>query len=49
MLIRITCHDKPLAKVQSIEYKGANTHLASDPMACYVDRKTKIRILCGSI
>ncbi len=49
MLIRITCRDKPLVKVQPIEYKGVNTPLAGDPKACYMDRKTQLRILCGSI
>jgi hypothetical protein len=48
MPIRITCRDKPLYRVQLIEYKGVNTPLPSDLMACYTDRKTPFRILCGS-
>lgn len=49
MPIRISCRDKSLNRVQLVEYKEVNTLLASDPKARYRDRKTKLRILCGSI
>jgi hypothetical protein len=49
MLIRITYHDKVLNRPQPAEYKAVSTPLASDPKACYTDRKTQVRILGGSI
>jgi len=49
MPIRISCRDKPLNRVQLIEYKGVNTPLTSDLKATYMDRKAHFRILCGSI
>ncbi len=49
MLIHITCRDKALNSVHLFDYKGFNTLLTSDPKACYMDRKTKCRILCGSV
>jgi hypothetical protein len=49
MPIRISCRDKSSNSVQIVEYKGIKTFLVSDSKASYTDRKTKIRILCGSI
>ena len=49
MPIRISWRDKSMNRVQLFEYKEVSTLLASDPMACYTDRKTKLRILCGSV
>jgi hypothetical protein len=49
MPIRISCRDKSLNRVQLVEYTGINTFLTSDPKASYTDRKTKLRILCGSV
>jgi hypothetical protein len=49
MPIRISCHDKLLNSVQLIESTGINTPPANNPKACYTDRKTKLRILCGSV
>jgi hypothetical protein len=49
MPIRISCRDKPLNRVQLLEYKEVNTLLVSDPKASYIDRKTHFRILCGSV
>ena len=47
--ILIRCPDKPLDRVQPIEYKSIDLHLEAVPAAGYTDRKTKRRILCGSI
>jgi hypothetical protein len=49
MPIRISCHDKLLNSVQLIESTGINTPPANNPKACYTDRKTQLRILCGSV
>jgi hypothetical protein len=49
MPIRISCRDKPRNRVQLLEYKEVNTLLASDLKASYKDRKTKLRILYGSV
>jgi hypothetical protein len=47
--IRIRCRDKTLNSVQLVEYKRVNMLLTSDLKACYMDSKTQLRILCGSI
>jgi hypothetical protein len=49
MPVRISCRDKSLNRAQLLEYKGINALLASDPMASYTDRKTKLWILYGSV
>jgi len=49
MPTRISCRDKPLNRVQLIEYKEVNTLLVSDPKASYMGRKTYFRSLCGSV
>ncbi len=49
MSIRISCLDKPLNKVQLVEYKEVNTLPVSNPKASYMDRKTHFRSLCGSV
>ncbi len=49
MPIRIKCRDKPLDRQHAIEYKGVNAPSARNPKARYTDRKSKLRILCGSV
>lgn len=49
MPIRIRRRDKPLDRAQPTEDKGISATLAAVPLACYAGRKTKPRILCGSI
>ena len=49
MPIRISCRAKSLNRVQLVEYKGVNALLTSNPKASYMDRKMKLRILCGSV
>ena len=49
MPIRIRCRDKPLDGTQVTEDGGVSAPMASAPKACYADRRTKPRILCGSI
>ena len=49
--VEIRRREKPLDRAQPAEGKGKGTSatLAAVPTACYLGRKTKPRILCGSI
>jgi hypothetical protein len=49
MPIRIRCRDKSRDKAQPTEDKGISTPIAAVPTAFYAGRKTRLRILCGSV
>ena len=49
MPIPIRYRDKLLDGTQPTEIKGSGTPLAGAPDVCYASRKTKLRILCGSV
>ena len=49
MPIRIRRHDKTLQEPQGAVAERAMASAIAASMACYTDRKTKLRILCGSI
>ena len=49
MPVRIIRYDKSMDRTQATEGRGIRGPLATDPAACYSDRKPKIRIVCGSI
>jgi len=49
MPIRIRCREKPLNRTEPTENKGIRAPPAAVSTACYTDRKTQSRILCGSI
>jgi hypothetical protein len=48
MWVRIICPDKSLHRAQTTEYKGISALPKGNPMACYMDRKSKFRSLSGS-
>jgi hypothetical protein len=47
--VRIKRRDKPRDAVQPAADKGLSLPSPLGPMACYVDRKSEHRILCGSV
>jgi len=48
MLIRITVMLNRWISNKQLNAKGKQT-FASNPKACYTDRKSELRILCGSV
>jgi hypothetical protein len=49
MLIRTRCCNPPQDRQRTIEGNGADRLSTKNPKACYTDRKSKRRILCGSV